>query len=53
MALAFLPPVLAPGAVPVLASAAESLPLTSIRTVMPSLDDIYRRAVGRPAEVPA
>ena len=37
----------------VLASAAEALPLTSIRTVMPSLEDIYRRAVGRPAEVRA
>jgi ABC-2 type transport system ATP-binding protein len=30
------------------AVAAEQLPLTSIRTVVPSLEDIYRRAVARP-----
>jgi hypothetical protein len=29
--------------------AAERLPLTSIREVVPSLEDIYRRAVARPA----
>jgi hypothetical protein len=28
--------------------AAEQLPLTSIRAVVPSLEDIYRRAVARP-----
>ena len=31
------------------AVAAEHLPLTSIRAVVPSLEDIYRRAVARPA----
>jgi ABC-2 type transport system ATP-binding protein len=30
------------------AVAAEQLPLTSIRAVVPSLEDIYRRAVARP-----
>jgi ABC-2 type transport system ATP-binding protein len=30
------------------AVAAEHLPLTSIRTVVPSLEDIYRKAVARP-----
>ena len=30
------------------AVAAEHLPLTSIRSVVPSLEDIYRRAVARP-----
>ena len=30
------------------AVAAEHLPLTSIRAIVPSLEDIYRRAVARP-----
>lgn len=30
------------------AVAAEGLPLASIRTVLPSLEDVYRRAVARP-----
>jgi hypothetical protein len=29
--------------------AAEGLPLASIRAVLPSLEDVYRRAVARPA----
>ena len=29
--------------------AEERLPLTSIREVVPSLEDIYRRAVARPS----
>lgn len=32
------------------AVAAERLPLASIRAVVPSLEDIYRRAVARPAD---
>ena len=32
------------------AVAAEALPLASIRLVLPSLEDIYRRAVARPAK---
>jgi hypothetical protein len=31
------------------AVAAEGLPLASIRAVVPSLEDVYRRAVARPA----
>jgi ABC-2 type transport system ATP-binding protein len=34
------------------AVAAERLPLASIRAVVPSLEDIYRRAVSRPPERP-
>jgi len=33
--------------------AAEALPLASIRAVLPSLEDVYRRAVAEPAKVPA
>jgi ABC-2 type transport system ATP-binding protein len=33
--------------------AAEGLPLASIRAVMPSLEDVYRRAVARPAAASA
>jgi hypothetical protein len=32
------------------AVAAEALPLASIRAVLPSLEDVYRRAVARPAQ---
>jgi ABC-2 type transport system ATP-binding protein len=35
------------------AVAAEALPLASIRLVLPSLEDIYRRAVARPAKAGA
>ena len=30
----------------------EALPLTSIREVVPSLEDIYRKAVARPSARP-
>jgi ABC-2 type transport system ATP-binding protein len=50
---------MAPGADPIAvrsavlaAVAAETLPLASIRAVVPSLEDVYRRAVARPSTSP-
>ncbi len=50
---------MAPGADPIVVRSAvlaevasEGLPLASIRAVVPSLEDIYRRAVARPATSP-